>query len=209
MLVALAVADFADDVGKAWPSIATLARKARCAERTVQDAISALRRRGELAVEVGSGPHGTNIFRLNFGGGAKFAPPQKATGRGANCGEKGVRQAAPKPPEKNRQRTTTPRTRGGGVEVEVEVEDDLVAAAAWAAAAAGKPPRSPAGFAAAVRRRLREEGANAEDLANLERWRAAQAAREREREREGGGGDEPRRSARPDQLAALARAIGR
>lgn len=177
LLVALAIADFADDDGRAWPSIATLSRKARCAERTVQDSVAALRRRGELLVEVGAGPHGTNLFWVVLGGVQNPHPPQNAAGGGANFNAQGVRLGAPNPPL-NRQKTTTPRARASeaaaGAVGEVVVEqDDLVEAAVWAARAAGRPPRSPAAFRRAVLRRIEVEGANAEDLDALARWRAA------------------------------------
>jgi hypothetical protein len=64
-LVLLAIADRANDDGDdCWPSIPTLARKARCSERTVQRSIKSLAALGELAVEEGAGPHGVNRYRV-------------------------------------------------------------------------------------------------------------------------------------------------
>lgn len=129
LLVALAIADFADDDGRAWPSIATLSRKARCAERTVQDSVAALRRRGELLVEVGAGPRGTNLFRVVLGGVQNPHPPQNAAGGGADSGNEGVRPAAPKPSVNHQRTTTTPRARArvgaasGGGKVVVVFDD--------------------------------------------------------------------------------------
>lgn len=64
LLVLLAIADFADDDGKAFPSVTTLARKARLSERQVQRAISALVKAGELTVRKGAGPHGAHVFHV-------------------------------------------------------------------------------------------------------------------------------------------------
>ena len=56
LLVLLAIGDFADDNGTAYPSIATLAKKARLSERQTQRAVHHLVDLGEL--EIGSGgPH--------------------------------------------------------------------------------------------------------------------------------------------------------
>ena len=48
-LVLLAVADNANDEGACWPSIATLARKTRLHERTVQRALKTLEDAGHLS----------------------------------------------------------------------------------------------------------------------------------------------------------------
>lgn len=62
-LVLLALADNArDDDGVAWPSVATLARKCRVDERTVQRAIGALVELQEVAVEPQRGC--SNRYRL-------------------------------------------------------------------------------------------------------------------------------------------------
>jgi hypothetical protein len=67
LLIALALADFArKGDGKAWPSIETLAHKARTSVRGAQDAISALKKSGKLRVEEGGGMHGTNAYFLLF-----------------------------------------------------------------------------------------------------------------------------------------------
>lgn len=86
-LVLLAVADFCDDQGHAYPSVAALARKANLSERTAQYAIAELQAMGELCVKPSAGPHGTNLYTVTVGdfepeGGAKSAPANKAN-RGA------------------------------------------------------------------------------------------------------------------------------
>ncbi|MBM0234635.1 helix-turn-helix domain-containing protein [Micromonospora sp. STR1_7] len=56
-LVLLAIADFAaDDGSNAWPSLGTLARKARLDERTVRRIIRRLQDGGHLLVDVAAGP---------------------------------------------------------------------------------------------------------------------------------------------------------
>jgi hypothetical protein len=92
LLTALAIADFADDDGRAYPSIATLARKSRVSERTVQYALDDLRGLGELEIEANTGPKGTNTYIVlvdvlrrgaNPAGGANSAGVQNTTAGGA------------------------------------------------------------------------------------------------------------------------------
>lgn len=64
LLVMLAIADFANDTGTAWPSIDTLAKKSRCTDRAVQKVVTGLIRSRKLMVERGKGPHGTNLYRV-------------------------------------------------------------------------------------------------------------------------------------------------
>lgn len=63
-LVMLALADYADKDGVAFPSIPTLSRKAGLSGRHTQRVIRDLTRRGDLAVEEGRGPHRTNRYRV-------------------------------------------------------------------------------------------------------------------------------------------------
>jgi hypothetical protein len=64
LLVALAIADFADDEGNAYPSIATLSKKSRLSDRQVKRAIKNLEILGELRILRGTGPFGTNRYQL-------------------------------------------------------------------------------------------------------------------------------------------------
>jgi len=57
---------------------------------------------------------------------------------------------------------------GGGVEL-----DELLTAAEWAASQTGNPPRFPVSWRREVRRRLRLEGPNEDDMAALVAWRKA------------------------------------
>jgi hypothetical protein len=62
LLLLLAIADFANDDGMAYPGIDTLAQKTRQSRRTVQRQISELEELGELAVEPGTGRSNTNTY---------------------------------------------------------------------------------------------------------------------------------------------------
>lgn len=64
LLVLLGIADFANDDGIAYPSIPTLARKARLTPRNAQRAIRRLVASGELLIEEGKGPHRTHLYRI-------------------------------------------------------------------------------------------------------------------------------------------------
>lgn len=74
LVVLLAIADFADDSGKAWPSVETLAKKARMKERNVQLSIRKLRKLGELRVSK-PGKFRSNTYHVAQMG-AIFTPPQ-------------------------------------------------------------------------------------------------------------------------------------
>lgn len=65
-LAMLVIADFADDEGVAYPGIAKIAAKARLSERGAQTAIRAAEEMGELTIETGAGPFGTNRYRINL-----------------------------------------------------------------------------------------------------------------------------------------------
>lgn len=66
LLMLLAIADFADDEGNAYPSIGTLATKCRMTARNVNHIMVALRASGELEVLENMGPHGTNRYRITL-----------------------------------------------------------------------------------------------------------------------------------------------
>mgnify|MGYP001584552424 CR=1 FL=1 len=87
LLVLLAIADFADDSGVAYPAIATLAAKARLSEASIHQIIRELIAAGELTVERQAGPHQANIFQVTGEGcqnntprGVKITPSQNNTG---------------------------------------------------------------------------------------------------------------------------------
>lgn len=92
-LVALALADYAhDDGSNAYPSIATLARKAHMSERNVQYALRRLEQAGEIERQ-GIHVSGTTIWRLTLPDmGANTAPAKSAPG--AKTGRGGVQNPA-------------------------------------------------------------------------------------------------------------------
>lgn len=68
LLMLLAIADFADDDGRAYPSVPTLARKCRMKPRNANKVLAALRASGELDIVHGKGPRGTSIYRVKVDG---------------------------------------------------------------------------------------------------------------------------------------------
>jgi hypothetical protein len=71
LLVLLALANFADDDGACWPSIARVAHLARMSERNARRVIRKLELGGYLTVELGGGRAGANRFESKPG---QFAP---------------------------------------------------------------------------------------------------------------------------------------
>lgn len=64
LLMLLAVADFSDDDGRAYPAVATLAKKCRMTDRNARMILANLRKSGELFVRVGDGPKGANQYLI-------------------------------------------------------------------------------------------------------------------------------------------------
>ena len=65
LLLLLAIADFADDSGIAFPSVPTLAEKVRLSERSVHYLIKILQASGELVITAGGGRGRANTYRIN------------------------------------------------------------------------------------------------------------------------------------------------
>lgn len=106
-LLLLALADFADEDGLAWPSVATLARRVGRNERRIQQLIAAAVEAGELVADRGGG-RGTSRYWLAPGGnpvreperGVQPIAPLGRNGlhpRGAAGDTPGVQRAAPEP----------------------------------------------------------------------------------------------------------------
>lgn len=66
LLMLLAIADFSDDDGRAYPSVGTLARKCRMKERNAQYILSELIASGELTTQRGNGPRGCNVYKIKL-----------------------------------------------------------------------------------------------------------------------------------------------
>jgi hypothetical protein len=64
LLMLLAIADFADDEGNAYPAVSTLARKCRMKPRNATYLLRELQQSGELQVRLNEGPRGCNRYRI-------------------------------------------------------------------------------------------------------------------------------------------------
>jgi len=92
-LLLLAIADFADDSGKAWPSVETLAQKIGMGERNTRYMLRALEDQGRLAVDVSAGPKGSSMYRILTQEGGQSLPPAKPNS-GAKEGQNTTRGGA-------------------------------------------------------------------------------------------------------------------
>ena len=69
--VLIALADYADEAGAAWPSISTLAEDSGFSRTTVKDALRTLRENGIITIEARTDEAGdptSNLYLLHFGG---------------------------------------------------------------------------------------------------------------------------------------------
>lgn len=101
LLMLLAIADFSDDKGKAYPAIVTLAAKCRMGRRNAQYVINKLEESGELTIlaQKGPPPKFPNLYQINLShlGAQPTARVQSSSLRGATHCAKGVQPIAPKP----------------------------------------------------------------------------------------------------------------
>lgn len=65
LIVLLALADFSDDAGNCWPSMASIGRKARMTERNARRVIRKLEADGYLQTVAGGGRFGCSQYRIN------------------------------------------------------------------------------------------------------------------------------------------------
>lgn len=91
LLMLLAIADFADDAGRAYPSVAGLAEKCRMKPRNANYILANLQRSGELKVLVNQGPKGTNMYQIDFAAmpSGDRQPLQRSAGDEAPAGVQG------------------------------------------------------------------------------------------------------------------------
>lgn len=64
LLMLLAIADFSDDDGRAYPAVGTLAKKCRMTDRNARLILANLRDSKELIVRFGEGPKGANQYLI-------------------------------------------------------------------------------------------------------------------------------------------------
>lgn len=67
LLLLLAIADFANDDGEAYPAVSTLAKHCRMTTRNANHLLAVLKVSGELEVRLNEGPRGTNVYRVRVG----------------------------------------------------------------------------------------------------------------------------------------------
>lgn len=104
-LVLLAIADFCDDAGNCWPSMARIGEKACMTERGARGVVRRLESEGWLVVAIGGGRGGCSQYRITMG------KPEAQTGNvvpGKANREAKTRIAAAKT------RNVTAKTRNGG-----------------------------------------------------------------------------------------------
>jgi hypothetical protein len=100
LLVLLALADHADDQGKAWPGIPLLARKARLSERHTRRCLNRLVSSCEVEILPNAAPSGRNLYHIRLD---RLTPDNLSTGTSAsdavtpvsNNTDTGDRAAAP------------------------------------------------------------------------------------------------------------------
>lgn len=83
LLCLLAIADFANDQGMAFPSVATLATKIRMSERNTHYLLKEIEATGELEIQRNAGPKGCNLFIVKTLQGADIAGVQPIAPGGA------------------------------------------------------------------------------------------------------------------------------
>lgn len=117
LLMLLAIADFADDDGRAYPAVASLAKKCRMKPRNVQTILATLRNSGELVIRLGEGPKGTNLYRIPpLQGIAPLqdsAPLQGIARGGAKACANPLQGIAPKPSVNHQEPSTRAQNRAG------------------------------------------------------------------------------------------------
>lgn len=97
----MAIADYADKDGIAWPSIPRLAKDIRMSERQIKRLVAKLARTDELAIKRNASKAGTHLYQLNMGlslplfeqGGGDIASRDNLSG-GDKRGQKGVTKRA-------------------------------------------------------------------------------------------------------------------
>lgn len=200
MLLALSLADFADDEGgRVFPSVPTLARKTRQSERSVQYQLRKMEQDGFISIVersrgglVRGKKYKSNEYRINIGfliNGAKTAPLEQRCNPAQSTvqfdASNGATAIAPNPsynsslyppPSLCPQHEEVAATNQVQVVVESDELDELVEAAVWVERKNGGKIHKEAGFRRTVRTRILSCGPNPEDIQTLRAWRVVQAA---------------------------------
>lgn len=102
LLVAVVLAEFTNEQsGVCWPSLETIAKRARTSVRGAQAALRQLQEDGKLNVEANRGPMGANLYRLTV---QAVAPPPPATN--------GVTPATVRTPPATERHSVSPKPEG-------------------------------------------------------------------------------------------------
>jgi len=97
LIILLAIADFANDSGEAFPSIATLAQKARLSDRTTQRLLKGLTDSGELSITYGTGRSNVNLYTVTLSSMPKQERVTSRVERVTSSAVKGDIAIAPEP----------------------------------------------------------------------------------------------------------------
>ncbi len=109
-LLMIAIADFANDRGEAWPAIDTLAARAECSRRSVQEHLAVLEKAGDLIIAANAGPRGTHRYRIVF----RKTEAEECSDEGVQDLHPPCKSATPKPHEggANGRRPSAPESSG-------------------------------------------------------------------------------------------------
>jgi hypothetical protein len=75
-LVLLALADYSNDDGKSWPSIARIAERSLITERALYRVLARLKAAGKVAIQSGAEDHRTNVYTLTLTNGIGYPDPK-------------------------------------------------------------------------------------------------------------------------------------
>lgn len=97
LLLLLAIADYADDEGNAFPSVTNLAKKIRMTQRGTQMLLRKLEKLQELSTEHERGPNGRNLYRVKTFQGHRRADEPSVTRGDEPSVTRGMNPSSAKP----------------------------------------------------------------------------------------------------------------